>query len=75
MQVYEVLARTVYGKRKHAEVGVARLLNEGAFKAAFPLHDVRDHMICHMISQSDAFNLVYTWNTMFTIFLMTANTQ
>ncbi|KAI5095678.1 anoctamin-7 [Silurus meridionalis] len=37
--VYEVLARTVYGKRKRAEVGVARLLNEGAFKAAFPLHD------------------------------------
>ncbi|TSR39555.1 Pleckstrin homology domain-containing family M member 2 [Bagarius yarrelli] len=39
LQVYEVLARTVYGKRKRAEVGVARLLNEGAFKAAFPLHD------------------------------------
>ncbi|KAF4078087.1 hypothetical protein AMELA_G00195440 [Ameiurus melas] len=37
--VYEILARTVYGKRKRAEVGVARLLNEGAFKAAFPLHD------------------------------------
>uniref|UniRef100_A0A4W4G1H4 Anoctamin n=1 Tax=Electrophorus electricus TaxID=8005 RepID=A0A4W4G1H4_ELEEL len=37
--VYEILARTVYGKRKRAEVGVARLLKEGAFKAAFPLHD------------------------------------
>uniref|UniRef100_A0A8B9LQF6 Anoctamin n=1 Tax=Astyanax mexicanus TaxID=7994 RepID=A0A8B9LQF6_ASTMX len=37
--VYEILARTVYGKRKHAEVGAARLLNEGAFKAAFPLHE------------------------------------
>ncbi|XP_072553513.1 anoctamin-7 isoform X3 [Salminus brasiliensis] len=37
--VYEILARTVYGKRKRAEVGVARLLNEGAFKAAFPLHE------------------------------------
>lgn len=46
MQVYEVLARTVYGRRKRAEVGVARLLIEGAFKAAFPLHDVRDHTIC-----------------------------
>lgn len=45
MQVYEILARTVYGKRKRAEVGVARLLNEGAFKAAFPLHDVRDQPV------------------------------
>uniref|UniRef100_A0A8C7U3X5 Anoctamin n=1 Tax=Oncorhynchus mykiss TaxID=8022 RepID=A0A8C7U3X5_ONCMY len=37
--VYELLARTVYGKRKRAEVGVARLLNEGAYTAAFPLHE------------------------------------
>lgn len=40
MQVYEILARAPYGKRKRAEVGVARLLNEGAFTAAFPLHEV-----------------------------------
>uniref|UniRef100_A0A8C1H033 Anoctamin n=1 Tax=Cyprinus carpio carpio TaxID=630221 RepID=A0A8C1H033_CYPCA len=39
--VYEILARTVYGRRKRAEVGVARLLNEGAFTGAFPLHEVR----------------------------------
>lgn len=45
VQVYEILARTVYGKRKRAEVGVARLLNEGAFKAAFPLHDVREQPV------------------------------
>ncbi|KAJ8257710.1 hypothetical protein GJAV_G00188860 [Gymnothorax javanicus] len=38
-QVYEILARTAYGKRKRAEVGVARLLNEGVFMAAFPLHE------------------------------------
>ncbi|KAK6303538.1 hypothetical protein J4Q44_G00259920 [Coregonus suidteri] len=37
--VYELLARTVYGKRKRAEMGVARLLNEGAYTAAFPLHE------------------------------------
>ncbi|XP_041953375.1 anoctamin-7 isoform X2 [Alosa sapidissima] len=37
--VYEILARAPYGKRKRAEVGVARLLNEGAFTAAFPLHE------------------------------------
>ncbi|XP_024136617.2 anoctamin-7 isoform X1 [Oryzias melastigma] len=37
--VYEILARTVYGKRKKAEVGVDRLVAEGAFAAAFPLHE------------------------------------
>ncbi|KAL4648376.1 anoctamin-7-like [Arapaima gigas] len=37
--VYEILSRTAYGKRKRAEVGVERLLNEGVFTAAFPLHE------------------------------------
>uniref|UniRef100_A0A3B3ZSM6 Anoctamin n=1 Tax=Periophthalmus magnuspinnatus TaxID=409849 RepID=A0A3B3ZSM6_9GOBI len=37
--VYEILSRTVYGKRKRAEVGVDRLINEGAYTAAFPLHE------------------------------------
>uniref|UniRef100_A0A672HD48 Anoctamin n=1 Tax=Salarias fasciatus TaxID=181472 RepID=A0A672HD48_SALFA len=38
-RVYEILARAVYGKRKRAEVGVERLVNEGAYSAAFPLHE------------------------------------
>ncbi|XP_042199744.1 anoctamin-7 [Callorhinchus milii] len=37
--VYEILARTVYGKRKRAEIGIDRLLNEGVFASAFPLHE------------------------------------
>ncbi|CAL8400741.1 unnamed protein product, partial [Boreogadus saida] len=37
--VYEILAKTAYGKRRRAEVGVARLLTEGAYSAAFPLHE------------------------------------
>uniref|UniRef100_A0A1A7WND2 Anoctamin n=1 Tax=Iconisemion striatum TaxID=60296 RepID=A0A1A7WND2_9TELE len=37
--VYEILAQTVYGKRKRAEVGVDRLVNEGAYTAAYPLHE------------------------------------
>ncbi|XP_066546796.1 anoctamin-7 isoform X2 [Amia ocellicauda] len=37
--VYEILSCALYGKRKRAEVGVERLLNEGAFCAAFPLHE------------------------------------
>ncbi|XP_011619642.1 anoctamin-7 isoform X1 [Takifugu rubripes] len=36
---YEILTRTVYGKRKNAQVGVDRLLNEGVYTAAFPLHE------------------------------------
>lgn len=43
-QVYEILAKTVYGKRKRAEVGVDRLVNEGVYKAAFPLHEVRCYL-------------------------------
>jgi hypothetical protein len=38
--LYEILATTTYGKRKRAEVGVDRLLEEDVFLAAFPLHDV-----------------------------------
>jgi len=38
--VWEILATTTYGKRKHAEVGIERLLEEGVYKAAYPLHDV-----------------------------------
>jgi len=37
---YEILAQTIYGKKKRAEVGIDRLVEEGAFAAAFPLHDV-----------------------------------
>lgn len=48
-QVYEILARTVYGKRKRAEVGVDRLVNEGVYTAAFPLHEVRLLFICSLI--------------------------
>ncbi len=42
--MYEILARTVYGKRKRAEVGVDRLVNEGVYTAAFPLHEVRYYL-------------------------------
>ncbi|XP_039360214.1 anoctamin-7-like [Mauremys reevesii] len=38
-QVYEILARTIYGKRKRAEIGINRLLNERVYGAAFPLHE------------------------------------
>ncbi|XP_065277392.1 anoctamin-7-like [Emys orbicularis] len=37
--VYEILARTVYGKRKRAEIGINWLLNERVYAAAFPLHE------------------------------------
>lgn len=36
---YEILAKTVYGKKKRAEIGIDRLLEEQVYTAAFPLHD------------------------------------
>lgn len=47
--MYEILASTVYGKRKRAEVGVDRLINEGAYSAAFPLHEVRKYLSALLI--------------------------
>ncbi|XP_041480782.1 anoctamin-7-like isoform X2 [Lytechinus variegatus] len=37
--VNEILETTTYGKRKRAEVGISRLLEEEIFHGAFPLHD------------------------------------
>jgi len=36
--VYELLATTPFGKEKKGEVGIDRLVNDGAYAAAFPLH-------------------------------------
>lgn len=41
LQLYEILARTAYGSLKKGEVGIDRLVNEGVFSAAYPLHEVR----------------------------------
>ena len=38
--VWEILATAPFGKEKKGEVGVERLVDEGAYSAAFPLHDV-----------------------------------
>lgn len=38
--VSHILSNAIYGKRKKAEIGIERLLDEEVFKAAFPLHDV-----------------------------------
>ena len=39
--VYEILCTTTFGREKKGEVGVGRLLEDGAFHASFPVHDVR----------------------------------
>ena len=39
--VYEILSTASYGKRKRAEIGIERLLEEDVLTAAFPMHDVR----------------------------------
>ena len=38
--VYEILATTPFGKEKKGEVGIERMVDEGAYSGAFPLHDV-----------------------------------
>lgn len=38
--MYEILARTAYGERTKGEVGIDRLVKEGIFTAAYPLHEV-----------------------------------
>ncbi|XP_060569747.1 anoctamin-7-like [Ruditapes philippinarum] len=37
--VWEILTTAAYGKRKRAEIGIERLIEEGVYSAAFPLHD------------------------------------
>ncbi|RWS30402.1 anoctamin-7-like isoform X9, partial [Leptotrombidium deliense] len=36
---YEILKNTLYGKRKNAQIGIDRLVEEGVYSAAFALHD------------------------------------
>ena len=38
--VFEILSTIVFGREKKGEVGIDRLIGEGAFSAAYPLHDV-----------------------------------
>lgn len=42
--LYEILSTAVFGKKKKGEVGVERLVEEGVFSAAFPLHDVSSQL-------------------------------
>ncbi|XP_024086456.1 uncharacterized protein LOC106670115 isoform X2 [Cimex lectularius] len=37
--VYEILSTAVFGKKKKGEIGIGRLIEEGVFSSAFPLHD------------------------------------
>ncbi|PSN45102.1 Anoctamin-7 [Blattella germanica] len=37
--LYEILSTAIFGKKKKGEVGIDRLVEEGAFSSAFPLHD------------------------------------
>ena len=39
--VFEILSNTIFGREKKGEVGIDRLVSEGAMAAAYPLHDVR----------------------------------
>ena len=45
--VNEILARTTYGDRRKGEVGIERLLGEGIYTAAYPLHEVSQFSSLH----------------------------
>lgn len=49
--VYEILATAPFGKEKKGEVGIERLVGEGAYTAAFPLHDVSPELLT-LLSQT-----------------------
>ena len=38
--VWEILSTTTYGKKKKAEIGIERLIEDDVFIGAYPLHDV-----------------------------------
>ena len=46
--VHEVLAHTAYGERSKGEVGIDRLVKEGVFTAAYPLHEVSSAIMTHV---------------------------
>lgn len=45
----EILQRTVYGKRRRAEIGIDRLVEENVYAAAYPLHDVRSYAFIFLV--------------------------
>lgn len=47
--VYEILSTAIFGKKKKGEVGIERLVDEGVFSSAFPLHDVSRYFVCDII--------------------------
>nr|KAG5698674.1 hypothetical protein BaRGS_022562 [Batillaria attramentaria] len=51
--VNQILSTAVYGKRKKAEIGIERLLEEGAYTAAFPLHDGPFEKPKHFVAPED----------------------
>ena len=43
--VMEILSTIVFGREKKGEVGIDRLVQEGVFSAAYPLHDVGKRLL------------------------------
>lgn len=57
---YEILAKTVYGKKKRAEIGIDRLIEEEVYSAAFPLHDVSTGHVTSLLL-NDELHRVYDY--------------
>ena len=58
--VNEILQSSTYGKRRRAEIGIDRLLEEDIFQAAYPLHDVMSLFYLHFLFHF-TFNISSTW--------------
>ncbi|XP_076451373.1 anoctamin-7-like [Babylonia areolata] len=54
--VHHLLSATVYGKRKRAEIGIERLLEDGVFTAAYPLHDGPYEKPSHLLMAPEDLN-------------------
>ena len=65
--VYEILATATFGKEKKGEVGIERLVDEGVYNAAFPLHDVSRY--CFVIQFWCANNTSIAFDTISRIYL------
>uniref|UniRef100_A0A8C7VZ67 Anoctamin n=1 Tax=Oncorhynchus mykiss TaxID=8022 RepID=A0A8C7VZ67_ONCMY len=65
--VYYILARCPYHKTdREDKKGIKRLLNNGTYGSAFPLHDVRGY--CPTVTRSERFNLYKHWAQFFSFF-------
>lgn len=70
--LWEILSTAIFGKKKKGEIGIGRLVDEGVFLSAFPLHTVNKlKSVTSCISSLPEINESvknFLWNTRFLMF-------